>query len=86
MIKKILKLGEIETKKQKFHSSKSPIAIVDVDIDKILISDKFQYFFGYKNDEKISPLCIKLHTKNGYVNSFRGTKYIPFFIKNYPLL
>lgn len=31
-------------------------------------------------------MCINLPTKNGCVNSFKGSKYIPFLIKNYLLL
>ena len=84
-------------KPKKVNYSKSPVTIVGIDkIDKILLSDKFpynkskrycfQYFVGYKNDEQINPLCIKPAKNNGHVNSFKGTKYIPFLIKNYPLL
>ena len=31
-------------------------------------------------------MCVNLPTKNGCVNSFKGSKYIPFLIKNYLLL
>ena len=44
---------------------KSPISINNLDINKILVSDKFtfgkqdfKYFFGYKDNNEIKPLCI----------------------------
>ena len=55
--KKFFKFDVIQMEKQMFHSSKRPIAIDDVDIDKILISNKFacakkdfKYFIRYKNE------------------------------------
>ena len=36
-----LKFGNIEIEKQKFHSSRNPVTTDDMDINKILISDRF---------------------------------------------
>ena len=54
-----LTFTDIEIGKPKFHYPKSPISICDVDINKIVVSDKvhfgkkgFKYFIGYKNDKK----------------------------------
>ena len=51
--KTIVKIGDTEIEKQKFHS---PISINDIDINKIVVSNKFflgkkgfKYFIGYKD-------------------------------------
>ena len=41
IIEKILKFGDAELNKKEFSSSKQPIALNLVDIDKIIISNKF---------------------------------------------
>ena len=40
MAKEIIRFGNIELEKYKFHQHKSPISIYDVNIDKIVVSDK----------------------------------------------
>ena len=63
--------------------------IDDVDIDKILISNKasfgqkgYQYFIGYKYDDyKINPLCIMLSKIRGYVKSFDEINIFLFSLK-----
>ena len=64
MKKTPIKFGDIEIKKQKFYRYKRPISIKDIDIDKIVASNKvsfgkkgFKYFIGYK-DAKIRPLYL----------------------------
>ena len=59
MKKTITKFGDIEIQKQKFHQHKRPISIKDVDINKIVVSNKvffgkkgFKYFIGYKDTKK----------------------------------
>ena len=53
MEKTIIKFGDIEIQKQKFHQHKGLISIKNIDIDKILVSNKvpfgkkgFRYFIG----------------------------------------
>ena len=60
MEKTIIKFGDIEIEKQKFHQNKKPISIKNIDINKIVVSNKisfgkkrFKYFIGYKYTEKI---------------------------------
>ena len=62
--------------------------ISDIDINKILVSDKlpfgkqdFRYFFGYKDDKNIRPLCIFLPTKIAYGIDFEETECMYFMIK-----
>ena len=62
---KIIKFGDIEIQKQKFHQHKRhkrPISIKNIDMNKIVISDKisfskkrFKYLIGYKDPKKIGP-------------------------------
>ena len=59
----IIKFGDIEIQKQKFHQHKEPISIKNIDINKVLVSNKvffgekaFKYFIGYKDAQKIRPV------------------------------
>ena len=55
MGKEIITFGNIEIEKQKFHSHKNQISIYDVNIDRIVVSNKGP--FGWKD------LNILLDTK-----------------------
>ena len=51
----LIKFGDIEIEKQKFHQHKRTISIKNIDINKIVVSNKitfgkkgFEYFTGYK--------------------------------------
>ena len=57
-------IGDIEVKQNAFLKSKNPIEINEVDIDKIVISDKASY------GNKIKSLCIMLPKMSGYVKRF----------------
>ena len=59
MVKKLVILVILKLKNQ----HKNPISINDVDISKIVVSNKvnfgkkgFRYFIGYKNGKKVRPL------------------------------
>ena len=59
MEKTIIKFDSIKIPKQKFHQHKRPISIKNVDIDKIVVSNKvpsgmkgFNYIIGYKDSTK----------------------------------
>ena len=54
--KKILKLGGTEIEEYKFHQNKNPFSIIDIDINKIVVSNKlpfgkqdFKCYTGYKD-------------------------------------
>ena len=56
------KLNNIRVNKKGFHKSKQPIELDFVNINQIVISDKFKhsddgfkYFIGYKEDEIVKP-------------------------------
>ena len=66
-----------------------PISIKNVDIDKILVSNKvpfdkkgFKYFIGCKDAKKIKPLFIFLPRMTSHRKDFDETKYISFFFFN----
>ena len=59
--KKIIKFGDTEIEEYEFHHQhKSPISINNIDINKIVVTNKlpfgkqdFKYFIGYKGAKKI---------------------------------
>ena len=68
MDKRIIKFDDTKIEKYKFHQNKSPISINDIDINKIVVSNKFpfvkqdfKYFISHKGSEKIRPLCISVY-------------------------
>ena len=68
MGKEILTFDNIEIDKNKFYRHKTPTFLRDVDIKKVLISNKisfgeknYKYFIGYLYDNpKVKPLHIML--------------------------
>ena len=76
--------------KEELHKSKQPINLNLVNVDQIVISDKFKhsddgfkYFIGYKEGEIVKPLCIILPQMSGYIKYFEnGVKNMSFMIKN----
>ena len=56
----------------------------DADIDKIIVSNKtsykkgYEYFFGYKDDEKVNALCIMPPQMSARTRSFHETKCMSF--------
>ena len=89
MNKKIIKFDDTEIEEYEFHQYKSAILINDIDIDEILVSNKFpfdtqdfKYFIGYKDNKEIRPLCIfylELSIGKRYSDK---TKCMYFMIKN----
>ena len=75
---------------KKNHRSKQPINLDLVNIDQIVLSDKFKhsddgfkYFIGYKEIEIIKPLYIILPQMSGYIKYFEnGGKDMSFVIKD----
>ena len=79
---------------KKYHASKQSIDLDLVDINKIVISDKFRhgdrgfkYFIGYKNDNIVRLLSIILAQISGYIKYFEnGRKHMSFMIEDDKLL
>ena len=74
MSEKTLKLNNIRLNKKKIHKSEQSIDLKSVNINQIVVSDKFKhsdegfkYFIGYQEDEIVKPLCIILPQISGYI-------------------
>ena len=72
MSEKTLKFNNIRLNKKDFHKSKESIDLISVNVDQIVVSDKFRhsdegykYFIGYQKDEIGKPLCIVLPQMSG---------------------
>ena len=90
MSEKTLKFNNIRLNKKEFHKSKEPIDLMSVNVDQIVVSDKFKhnnegfkYFIGYQEGEIVKPLCIILPQMSGYIKYFEdGGENMSFMIKN----
>ena len=90
MPERTLKFNNIRFNKKEFHMSKEPIDLMAVNIDQIVISDKFKhnnegfkYFIGYQEGEIVKPLCIILPQMCGYIKYFENRgKNMSFLIKD----
>ena len=67
IVEKTLIFDNIRVNKKEFIKSKQPIDLDLVNVDQIVVSDKFKhsdsdfkYFIGYKKDEIVKPLCVIL--------------------------
>ena len=63
--------------KKEFYSSKQAISLDSVDLDKIVVSNKWKisettckYFCGCLNNDTIQPLCVILPQMDGYIKYF----------------
>ena len=90
MSKKALKFNNIKLYKKEFHKSKNPIDLFSVNLDQIVVSEKFKHndecfkhFIGYQKGEIIKPLFIILPQMDGYIKYFKdGGKNMSFMIKD----
>ena len=74
MSKKTLQFNDILLNKKEFHKSKESIDLFSVNIDQIVVSNKFKrnnesfkHFIGYQKGEILKPLCIILPQMCGYI-------------------
>ena len=80
MDKKNIKHDYNEIEEYKFQQHKSSNLINDIDINKIVVSNKFpfgkqdfEYFITYKDNKKIKPLCIFFPEMSIYERYFDKT-------------
>ena len=84
------KFNNIRINKKEFNRSKEPIDLMSVNVDQIVVSDKFKhndegfkYVIGYQEGGIIKPLCIILLQMSGYIKYFKkGGKNMSFLIKD----
>ena len=90
MNKKTPKFNNIKLNKKEFHKSNKLIDLFSVDLDQIVVSEKFKhndegfkYFIGYQKGDIVKPLCIILPQMDGYIKYFEnGGKNMSFMIKD----
>ena len=88
-VKKI-KFGDKEVDKKEFYSSKQAISLDSVDLDKIVVLNKwkinettYKYLCGYLNNDVIQPLCVILPQMHRYINYVDdGGKNVTFVTDN----
>ena len=75
MSEETLKFDNIRLNKKEFHKSKQPINLSLVNVDQLVVSDKFKHsddgftdFIGYKEGEIVKLLCIM----SGYIKFFEN--------------
>ena len=79
MSEKTLKFDNIRLNKKEFHKCKQPVNLDLINVDQIVISDKFKrsddgfkYFIGYQEGEIVKPLCFILPQMSGYLKYFEN--------------
>ena len=72
-----IKFGDKEVNKKSFYSSKQAISLDSVDLDKIVVSNKYKinnttykHICGYLNNDTIQPLRVILPQMDGYIKYF----------------
>ena len=76
---KTLKFDNIDVNKKRIHKCKQPIDLNLVNVDQIVIFDKFKhsddgfkYFIGYKEIDIVKQLCIIMPQMSGYIKCFES--------------
>ena len=74
---KKINFGDKKVYRAKFYSSKQAISLDSVDLNKIVVSNKWKindttckYICGYLNNDTIQPLCVILPQMDGYIKYF----------------
>ena len=74
---KKIKFGDKKVDKKEFYSPKQAISLDSVDLDKIVVSNKwkinetkYKYLCGYLNNDVTQPLCVILPQVHGYIKYF----------------
>ena len=87
---KNIKFGDKEINKKEFYSSKRAISLDSVDLDNIVVSNKwkinettYKYLCWYLNNDVIQPFCVILPQMNGYIKYFgNGGRNMTFVTDN----
>ena len=87
---KTLKFNNIRLNKKELRKSKELIDLMLVNVDQIVVSDKFKHnnesfkhFIGYLEGGIVKPLCIILLQMSGYIKYFENSgKNRSFLIKD----
>ena len=79
MNEKTLKFDNIRVNKREFYKSKQPIDLDLINVNQIVVSDKFKhsdddfkYFIGYEEGKIVKPLYTILPQMTGYIKHFEN--------------
>ena len=94
MSNKTIIFKDQKVNKSNFYKNKKLFNLHDLDVNKILVSEResygtkfsLKYFIGYNDDYVIRPLCINLPQMIGYVKHFDSNKIMPFKVSDNKLL
>ena len=83
-----------KNQKSDFNKNKKVFQIDDIDVNKILFSEKepygtkneLKYFIGYNDNDAIRPLCLRLPQMTGYAKKFNENATMSFKANNKQLL
>ena len=82
MDNEIIKFDDTEIEEYESHQHKSPVSVNNIDINKIVVSNKFPFgkqnfkkFISYEDAKKIRPLCI-FHPKISIYRNIKLDVYI----------
>ena len=73
----MVRFGEKEIAEEKFYAGKSPIKILDVNVDNIVISKlvkaktNSKYLIGIKFNKAVRPLVLRMPKISGYIETFK---------------
>ena len=91
---KSINLDDKKINKNIFYKNKKLFNIHDLDVNKMLVSNKesygtknsLKYFIGYNDDDVIRPLSVKFPQMIGYVKNFDSNKTMSFEVGDNKLL
>ena len=94
MSAKRINFDDKKINKSNFYKNKKLFSLSDIDVNKILVSNKksygtkksLKYFTGYNDGNVIRPLCTILPQIIGYVKHFDINKAMPFKVSDNKLL
>ena len=91
---KNINFDDKKIKKSAFYKNKKLFQIDDIDINKILVSEKepyctknaLKYFLGYNDNDVIRRLCLRLLQMTGYTRKFNENTTMSLRVNNKQLL
>ena len=90
MSEKNINFDDKKINKSNFYKNKKLFNLLDIDVNKILVSKKesygtknlLKYFIGYNYNDFIRPLCINIPQMIGYVKHFDSNKAMSFKVND----
>ena len=79
---KSINFNDKKIEKSVFSKNKKPFQLVDIDVNKLLVSKKeaygknnaLKYFIGYNDNDLIRPLCLRISQMSVFIKQFKENK------------